>query len=61
MSDLDRDTGEGMFPVLIKDLKGGLVFSTDAAWVVKKSSVTRGKTDNNREWEIDTGDATLNE
>lgn len=61
MVDVDRETGEGMFPVLIKDLKGGLVFSTEAAWVIKKSSVTRGKADNNREWEIDTGDATLSE
>lgn len=61
MADLDRDTGDGMFPVLIKDLKGGLVFSSDAAWVTKKASVTRGKDSNNREWEIDTGDAVLTE
>ena len=50
-----------MFPLLIKDLKGGLVFSTEAAWCTKKAPVTRGKESNNREWEIDTGDATLNE
>ena len=61
MVDLDRDTGEGMFAVLIKDLKGGQIFSTEAAWVVKKSAFNRGKADNNREWEIDTGDATLTE
>ena len=54
-------TSEGMFPVLIKDLKGGTVFSTESAWVTKKASLTRGKADNNREWEIDTGDATLSE
>lgn len=61
MVDVDRETGEGMFPILIKDLKGGVVFSTEAAWVIKKSSLTRGKADNNREWELDTGDATLSE
>ena len=61
MVDLDRDTGNGLFPILIKDLKGGLVFSTEAAWVTKKASATRGKDTNNREWEIDTGDATLKE
>lgn len=61
MADLDRDTGNGIFPVLIKDLKGGQVFSTEAAWVTKKSSLTRGKDTNNREWEIDTGDAILSE
>lgn len=61
MFDVDRENGEGLFPVLIKDLKGGLVFSTEAAWVIKRSAVTRGKDSNNREWEIDTGDATFNE
>lgn len=61
MVDVDRETGEGMFPVLIKDHKGGVVFSTEAAWVTKKSALTRGKADNNREWEIDTGDAILSE
>jgi len=38
-----------------------LVFSTEAAWCVKKAPVTRGKETNNREWELDTGDATLKE
>lgn len=28
----DRQTGDGMFPILIKDLKGGMVFSSNAAW-----------------------------
>ena len=59
--DQDRETGDGMFPLLIKDLKGGLLFSTEAAWCTKKAPVTRGKETNNREWEIDTGDATLDE
>lgn len=60
-ADQDRDTGDGMFPVLIKDLKGGQVFSTEAAWVVRKSALVRGKDTNNREWELDTGDASLTE
>lgn len=57
----DRDTGQGLFPVLIKDLKGGLVFSSDAAWVIKPPSRVFGKDTNNREWEMDTGDASLTE
>ena len=61
MCDRDRDTGDGMFPILIKDLKGGLVFSTEAAWCTKKASITRGKESSNREWEIDTGDAVFDE
>ena len=59
--DQDMDTGDGLFPLLIKDLKGGLVFSTEAAWCIKKAPVTRGKESNNREWEIETGEAALNE
>lgn len=59
--DQDRETGDGLFPLLIKDLKGGVVFSTEAAWCVKKASLARGKADNNREWEIETGDADLDE
>ena len=57
----DRDTGEGMFPILIKDLRGGLLFSSEAAWVIKPASRVYGKDTNNREWELDTGDATLTE
>lgn len=59
--ELDRKTGDGTFPVLIKDLKGGMIFSADCAWIVKPPSRTFGKDTNNREWEIDTGDATLSE
>ena len=58
---ITKKTGNGLFPILIKDLKGGLVFSTEAAWCVKKAPVTRGKETNNREWELDTGDAALKE
>ena len=61
MVDVDRDTGNGIFPILIKDLKGGQVFSTESAWVTKKAPFAGGKEANNREWEIDTGDATLDE
>lgn len=59
--DEDRETGDGLFPLLIKDLKGGLVFSTEAAWCTKKASAVRGKETNNREWEIDTGDCDWDE
>lgn len=58
---LDRETGDGLQPLLIKDLKGGMVFSTDAAWVIKSVSRTYGNKQNNREWELETGDADLTE
>lgn len=58
---LDYDTGEGTFPLLIKDLKGGVVFSAEAAWVIKPADRTYGRDSNNREWTIDTGEAAVTE
>ena len=57
----DRQTGDGMFPILIKDLKGGMVFSSDAAWPAKPASRGFGKESNNREWELHTGSGELTE
>ena len=36
----DRKDGSGMFPIIVKDLKGGLVFSTDSAWPKGPASVS---------------------
>ena len=58
---MDRETGEGMFPVLIKDLMGGLLFSAEQAWVVKPADRGYGKEAGNREWQIDTGEGYLEE
>lgn len=57
----DKATGAGEFPILVKDLKGNFVFSADSAWVVKPPSRAYGKETNNREWELQTGQATVNE
>lgn len=57
----DRETGDGMFAVLIKDLKGSMVFSSDAAWVAKPPSRGYGKEAGNREWEIHTGSSNVDE
>lgn len=59
--DLDMKSGDGMFPILIKDLKGGFVFSAETAWAVKSAPRSFGKEAANREWEIHTGAAELNE
>lgn len=61
MHNTDKTNGDGMFPILIKDLKGNFVFSADSAWVTKPAGRTYGKETNNREWELTTGPATLNE
>lgn len=48
----DKSDGGGHFPITVKDLTSGEVFSGDAAWVVKEASFSRGKAVANREWEI---------
>lgn len=58
---MDRTNGEGMFPILIKDLRGGLVFSSEAAWAVRPASRVFGKEASNRDWEIHTGSGILTE
>lgn len=56
---LDNETGEGTFPVTIKDLRGSLLFSADIAWAVKPTKYEYGKEAGEREWEIETGPGTL--
>ena len=53
--------GDGMFPIMIKDLRGGLLLQADQSWVTKPAGRTRGKETNNNEREIQTGEATLTE
>lgn len=57
----DRKTGEGMFSILIKDLRGGVVFQSEACWVIKSTSRGFGKDTNSREWELNTGSSTSEE
>ena len=59
MHNRDKDTGDGTFPIMVKDIKGGMLFQADEAWVVKETSRQYGKDTNNREWEIQTGPAQL--
>lgn len=57
----DQATGNGDFPLLIKDLRGGVLFSADAAWITKQTSRTYGKDTNQKEWTLETGPADLTE
>ena len=57
----DQKDGDGLFPILIHDLKGGLLFSSEAAWVAKPASRGYGKESSNREWEIHTSAAEMTE
>jgi hypothetical protein len=55
----DQDTGDCLFPVLIKDLMGGTVFSAADAWVAKPPARGYGRDTTSREWKIDTAEAEL--
>lgn len=48
----DKEDGNGTFSVSINDIVGGERFSGSIAWVTKSATWTRGKSTNNREWEI---------
>jgi len=48
----DRANGSGIFPLTIKDILGGDVFTASNAWVSKEATWGRGKQQTNREWEI---------
>ncbi len=54
--DKDKKDGTGTFPVNIADLLGNEKFAGSVAWVTKPASWTRGKAQNNREWEIAVGE-----
>ena len=57
MYEKDLITGDGTFPIMVKDLKGGLIFSAGVAWIVKSPSREFGKEAADRSIEIDTGEA----
>lgn len=54
MYEKDRNDGTGTFPININDILGKEKFAGEIAWVTKPASFVRGKTQNNREWEIAT-------
>lgn len=58
---MDQKDGNGLFSLMVHDLKGGLLFSTEASWVAKPASRGFGKEANNREWEIHTASGKIEE
>lgn len=52
MFDKDKKDGNGTFNININDILGKEKFVAEVGWVTKPASFVRGKTQNNREWEI---------
>lgn len=57
----DQETGDAIEALMVQDLKGGMLFSADEAWVLKPSVRGFGKAAGTREWELHTGPASLDE
>lgn len=57
----DQETCDGFFPVMIKDLRGTVLFQADYAWVAKPAGRSFGREAPNTDWEIQTGEATVTE
>ena len=52
MFDKDKKDGNGTFNININDILGKEKFVAEVGWVTKPASFVRGKTQNNRDWEI---------
>lgn len=61
MYNRDQETGDAIFPFMVQDLMGGMLYQADQAWVPKPAVRGRGKEAGTNEWEIHTADGTLEE
>ena len=57
----DQIDGTGFFPVMIKDLRGTVLFQSDYGWVAKPANRSFGKVAPNTDWEIQVGEASIAE
>ena len=55
MYNYDRATGQGVAPLLIKDLAGTTLFSAPEAWISNMPEASRGLTIDTQEWTFTTG------
>ena len=55
MYNYDRETGDGIAPLLIKDLAGTTLFSAPESWVANMPEASRGLTVDTQEWVFRTG------
>lgn len=54
---LDKLSGQGKFPIMIKDGSGTSVFVAPEAWIAEIPEQANSKSVENREWVIHTGNA----
>lgn len=52
----DRESGDGIQALSIRDVKGNVLFQADA-WITRSASITYGREVASREWNFDTAEA----
>lgn len=57
----DQADGSGTFPIIVKDLTGGLLFASEEAWTTKPAERAYGKEAGTRSWELVAADGQLTE
>ena len=55
MYNYDRATGNGVAPLLVKDMSGSTLFSAAEAWVANLPEASRGRTIDTQSWTFNTG------
>ena len=55
MYNFDRATGNGVAPLMVKDLGGNTLFSAPEAWIANMPEASRGLTVDTQEWTFNTG------
>lgn len=58
---LDEASGDGVVPVMVKDLGGASLAAAESGWVKKRPVMSFGKAAGTREWVIDTADLIIND
>lgn len=52
---LDRKTGNGILPLMVKDLSGTTLFSAEEAYIVNYPQAKKGREIDGQEWVFNTG------
>jgi hypothetical protein len=55
MYNYDRETGNGIAPLMVKDLAGATLFSAPEAWLANFPEASKGRTIDTQEWVFHTG------
>jgi len=58
--DLNSPLGDGIGPLLIKDISGTTLIAAEKAWIVRQANSTYSRDPESREWVIETDYAVVN-